>query len=122
MVKYSTFLSLFIISVISFVFFFVFYLRWIFDFLFHANGFVNQQADINPAEFFSSLFTPGIIISVLVLAVSTLAVRILGVVCVAKNKTISDGEKVLWVIGFIMMGFITSIVFLIMAKGKNFTT
>ena len=33
---------------------------------------------------------------------------------------VKDGEKALWIIGFILMGFITAIVFLIMAKGKKF--
>jgi tetrahydromethanopterin S-methyltransferase subunit F len=39
---------------------------------------------------------------------------------VAKNSSVSDGEKALWIIGFIIMGFVTAIVFLIMAKDKKF--
>jgi type III secretory pathway component EscV len=34
---------------------------------------------------------------------------------------IGDGEKALWIIGFIIMGFITCIVFLVLAKGKKLT-
>ena len=56
----------------------------------------------------------------LVLGLSSLAYRILGIVYVAKSKTVSDGEKALWIVGFIIMGFITGIVFLVMAKGRKF--
>ena len=45
------------------------------------------------------------------MALTGLAYRILGIVYTVRNKTVSDGEKALWIIGFILMGFVTSIVF-----------
>jgi hypothetical protein len=59
------------------------------------------------------------IISLIVFGISNLACRIMGIVAVAKSKTVSDGEKALWIIGFVLLSFITSIVFLIMAKGRG---
>jgi len=52
--------------------------------------------------------------------VTSLTSRIMGIVAVAKSKTVADGEKALWIVGFALMSFITSIIFLIMAKGKGF--
>lgn len=74
----------------------------------------------NPIGIFSTIFSPQVVISGLVLALSSLAYRIQGIVYVARNKTVSDGEKALWIVGFILMGFVTAIVFLIMAKGRKF--
>lgn len=51
---------------------------------------------------------------------SSLTCSIPGIVHVARNKTIKYAEKVLWIIGFMLIGFVTAIVFLIMAKGRNF--
>jgi len=74
----------------------------------------------DPMATLSTIFSPQVIISGLILAISSLAYRIIGIVYVAKNKIVTDGEKALWIVGFILMGFITSIVFLIMAKGRKF--
>ena len=83
---------------------------------FHAE----EYADSDPIRVITTIFSPTVIISGMILGFSNLIYRILGIVYVAKNKTVSDGEKALWIIGFIIMGFITGIVFLIMAKGKKF--
>ena len=48
-----------------------------------------------------------------------LTYRILGIVHVARTKIISDGEKALWIVGFVILGFITAIVFLVMAKSRK---
>jgi hypothetical protein len=86
----------------------------------HADDFSRHRSYETPFEFFSTIFTAGIIISFAVMSLCSLAARILGIVSVVKNKMVSDAEKALWVIGFIMMGFVTAIVFLILAKGKKF--
>lgn len=67
-----------------------------------------------------TIFSAQVIISGLILGFSSLTYRILGIVHVARNKTVKDGEKALWIIGFILMGFVTAIVFLVMAKGRRF--
>jgi hypothetical protein len=114
--KYNTFLAVFIISAIAFIFFFIFYLNAIFGIVFH----LHEHTEPDPFEIFSTIFSPAVIISAIVLGVTSLVYRILGIVYVAKNKIVSDGEKALWIIGFILMGFVTAIVFLVMAKGRKF--
>ena len=115
MSKYNTFLTFFIISIVALIFFMIFYMSVIFSLVFHA-----QEYETDPLRVVSTIFSPTVIISGIILGFSSLIYRILGIVYVAKNKTVSDGEKALWIIGFIIMGFITGIVFLIMAKGKKF--
>lgn len=118
MTKYNTFLFLFIVSVVALIVFLVFYMQAIFGFAIHLNEFERQQP--NPFDIFSRIFSPHVIISGVIMAFSSLAYRILGIVYVAKNKTVKDGEKALWIVGFIIMGFVTAIVFLVMAKGRKF--
>ena len=118
MSKYTTFLSLFIVSVIAVTFFMFFYMQGIFGIISHVDELENAAP--NPLQIFSTIFSPALIISLLILIVSGLAYRIMGIVFVAKNKTVTDGEKALWIVGFVLMGFVTGIVFLIMAKGRKY--
>jgi tellurite resistance protein TehA-like permease len=118
MTKYNTFLTVFIIAVIAMIVFFIFYFQAIFGFMRTMQEFRNEQP--NPFYIFNTIFTPQVIISAIVLGFSSLTYRILGIVHVAKNKTVKDGEKALWIVGFILMGFVTAIVFLVMAKGRKF--
>ncbi len=116
--KYNTFLTVFIISAVALIFFMVFYIQGIFGLV--ANMDELKGEDPNPFLILNTIFSPAVIISAIVLGFSSLAYRILGIVHVARNKTVKDGEKALWIVGFIIMGFITGIVFLVMAKGKKF--
>ncbi len=116
MTKYNTFLTFFILSVFSLIFFLIFYLQGIFTFAMNAH----EYTDPNPFNIFSTIFNPTVIISGVIMVITSLIYRVLGIVYVANNKTASDGEKALWIIGFIIMGFVTAIVFLIMAKGRKF--
>ncbi len=88
----------------------------IFSIVLHVQGY----SDHDPFEILKNIFSIPVIISFSVLVLSNLANRIMGIVAVAKNNTVSDGEKTLWIVGFVLLSFITSIVFLIMAKGKGF--
>jgi tellurite resistance protein TehA-like permease len=116
--KYNTFLTVFIISLVALIVFIVFYAQAIFNLVNTLDGF--DKEDPSPVLILNTLFNPSVLISALLLGLSSLAYRILGIVHVAKNKTVKDGEKALWIIGFIIMGFITAIVFLAMAKGRKF--
>ena len=118
MIKYNTFLALFIISVIAFIVFMSFYVSSIFSLMLHAQ----EYSDDHSFEILKSIFSLPVIISLIVLALSSLAIRIMGIVTVAKSNTVSDGEKALWIIGFVLLSFITSIVFLVMAKSKGFAS
>lgn len=116
MSRYNTFLTVFIISIVALVVFLYFYISGIISVVAQAH----VQTDPDPFEIVATIFSPQILVSGLVLGLSSLAYRILGIVHVAKNKTVSDGEKALWIIGFIFMGFVTGIVFLILARGRQF--
>jgi hypothetical protein len=118
MSKYNTFLTVFIISVVALIIFMIFYLKGIFGLVGHMQEL--QGEDPNPFLILNTIFSPEVIISAMLLGLSSLAYRILGIVHVARNKTIKDGEKALWIVGFILMGFVTGIVFLVMAKGRGF--
>lgn len=118
MTKYNAFLTVFIISVVALIAFLIFYFSAIFGFAFNVHEYDSLHQ--NPIGILSNIFTPEVIISGFAMAVSSLLYRIMGIVYVARNKTVSDGEKALWIIGFIIMGFVTAIVFLIMAKGRKF--
>ena len=118
MTKYNTFLTVFIISILALIVFLVFYLQAIFGLVTTLHDLHGEEP--NPFAVLSMLFSPPVIISGVILALTSLIYRILGIVHVARNKMVKDGEKALWIIGFILMGFITAIVFLIMAKGKGF--
>ena len=116
--KYNTFLTVFIISVVTLVIFMIFYIQGIFGLVGHVDEL--QGEDPNPFLILNTIFSPEVIISAMVLGLSSLAYRILGIVHVAKSKTVKDGEKALWIVGFIIFGFVTGIVFLVMAKGRKF--
>ena len=118
MTKYNTFLTVFIISVIAMIVFLVFYMQAIFGVIRTVDEFRGDEP--SPFLIFNTIFSPQVIISAIVLGLSSLTYRILGIVHVAKSKTAGDGEKALWIVGFILMGFITAIVFLVMAKGRKF--
>ena len=118
MTKYNSFLTIFIISVIAMIVFFAVYIKAIF-------GLISVMHDLrgdepNTLAILNIMFNPAVIISGIILGFSSLIYRIMGIVYVARNKTVTDGEKAFWIIGFILMGFITGIVFLVMAKGKQF--
>jgi hypothetical protein len=118
MTKYNAFLTVFIISVVALIAFLVFYFSAIFGFAFSVHEY--DSIDRNPIGILGRIFTPAVIISGFAMAISSLLYRIQGIVYVARTKTVSDGEKALWIVGFIIMGFVTAIVFLIMAKGRKF--
>ena len=116
--KYNTFLTVFIISVIALIVFLVFYMQGIFGFVRSMHDLRGEEPD--PFFILNTIFSPQVIISAIILGITSLTYRIMGIVHVAKSKTAKDGEKALWIVGFILMGFITGIVFLVMAKGRKF--
>jgi len=116
--KYNTFLIVFIIAFIAMIVFFIFYFQAILGLIRIADEFSGDEP--SPFLIINTIFSPQVIISAIVLGFSSLTYRILGIVHVARNKTVKDGEKALWIVGFILMGFITGIVFLVMAKGRKF--
>jgi hypothetical protein len=118
MIRYKTFITLFIICIFALIVFLSFYIKAILGLVAVAD---NLREDKPSAMYvINLLFSPQVVISAIVLGLSSLAYRILGIVGVARNKIVSDGEKALWIIGFVIMGFITGIIFLALAKKKEF--
>lgn len=118
MTKYNTFLAVFIISVIALIALIICYFNAIFGLVTYLHDAHGEEP--SPITILATIFNPAVIISAVAFGLSSLFYRIIGIVCIAKNKMVSDGEKALWIIGFVLMGFITAIVFLVMAKGKKF--
>ncbi|MBC7866336.1 MAG: hypothetical protein H7X88_02270 [Gloeobacteraceae cyanobacterium ES-bin-316] len=116
MTRYNAFLTLFILSTISFFVCMGFYIQGIFSFVMRASA----THDNDPLRMFSAILSPPLIVAFAVAAISSLACRITGIVMVMKNKTVSDGEKAIWIVGFVVMYFITSIVFLVLAKSRKY--
>ncbi len=115
--RYTGFLTFFILSFVASIVFFYFYLHAIFSF---ALPFHEPHGSGDPLGIFFGIFSPQVLLSLLAMAVFSLVYRILGIVYVARNKKVSDGEKALWIVGFLLMGFVTAIVFLVMAKGRGY--
>ncbi len=80
-----------------------------------------EEASVLPVEVFRRIFSPALIISGLVLTVAGILYKVLGIVFIARNPNLESGEKAMWIIGFVMLGFITAIVFMAMASSRNLT-
>lgn len=119
--KYTAFLIAYIAFVIASVVFFAIYINQIGHFLSWAS--VNIQPDgsysENPFEVLSVIFTPNLIVSLIMMWTTALTFKIIGIVYVAKSDAVSGGEKALWIVGFCLIGFVTGIVFLILAKERK---
>lgn len=113
--KYKIFLWTFILSVIAGVVFFIFYLQAIFSL---ARS-TYSGYDPDPFAVLGNIFTPAVVVSFVVMVLASLAYRIMAIVWIAKNKIINSSEKALWIVGFILLGFVTAIVFLILAKSRQ---
>jgi hypothetical protein len=117
--KYNVFLNLFLAATLAGIVTVIFYVYGFFNIINTARQISNSDIT-NPFEPLASIFTPQLIVAFCVAAITGLAYRIYAIVSLAKNKTVSDGEKALWVVGFVMMGFVTGIVYLVLARSKNF--
>jgi hypothetical protein len=119
MQKYATFLTLFIIAMVSSILLAGSYIYTIFNIATHAVEFGESS---NPFEVFSIFFNSASLLSLSVASIAGILYRVAGIVAVARHQTVSGGEKALWILGFIFMGFITGIVYLILAKQKGFAS
>lgn len=114
---YRIFITSFIISIVAFISFMAAYLYSIL----HMVQLFHENMPLNPDPFllFRHIFSPALVISIAVLTVSGLLYRILGIVCIARHRHMDGGEQALWIIGFVLFGFITAIVFMALASGRN---
>jgi len=116
---YRIFIAAFAISILALIIVLFSYIQALTQLLADTNG---EDGELMARNFIRSFLTPAFLISAIVLGLSSLAYRVIGIVCAARNRTIDGGEKAMWIIGFIMLGFITAIVFLVLARSRNMLT
>lgn len=114
---YRIFVIAFIVSALALVVFAYYYVHLITDLV--------QATDAPgagyPQSVFRDLFSPGIIIPGIILGVCSLLYRILGIIFIARNPLLEGGEKVIWILGFVGLGFITGIIFMATASSRALT-
>lgn len=113
---YRIFVFAFILSALALGIFLYFYIHMITDLVTMSDASV-----VEPAAVFRRLFAPTIIIPAIVLGISSLLYRVLGIVFIARNPLLESGEKVVWILGFVLLGFITGIVFMVTASSRALT-
>lgn len=118
MTRFQLSLALFLVSIIAGVIVGITWIQSIFQIVKDSPEY-NDDAT-SAFQVLSTLFSPGLIVSLVILCLSSLAFRILAIVHVASAKTIQTGEKALWIIGLIIMGFITGILYLVFSYQKRF--
>lgn len=111
---YRIFILAFVLSIVAFVVVMISYVNGIMDVVRIAQHGNEEMA----SEILKTIFSPLFIISCLVLGICSLLYRVLGIVFVVKSNA-EGGEKALWIIGFILIGFITAIIFMAVAKSRN---
>ncbi len=73
----------------------------------------------NPEEVLRIFFNPALILSGAIAFIASITNRIAGIILIAGNKTMKEGERVLWILGFILMNVVTNIVFLALKNTRN---
>ncbi len=111
---YRIFILAFVLSIVAFVVVMISYVNGIMDVVRISQHGNEEMA----SEILKTIFSPLFIISCLVLGICSLLYRVLGIVFVVKSNA-EGGEKALWIIGFILIGFITAIIFMAVAKSRN---
>jgi predicted permease len=115
MTQYRIFIAAFIISIISMVVFFATY----FSGLMNLMRMTAHNDGMDPFYFFKTIFSPLMLISLAVLMISGLLYKVLGIIFVARNSKLQGGEQAIWIIGFVLFGFITAIVFMAIGKSRG---
>lgn len=82
-----------------------------------SNGTLASPPD--PERILHLFFNPALIISGALSGIAAVTNMILGIIIVAGNKKMQEGERVLWILGFILMNVITNILFLALRKSRN---
>lgn len=111
----------FILSVLAGIIFIIFYSTAIITLISsieHASdGQVTTPPD--PEAILRIFFNPALFISGAIAGIASVTNRIIGIILVAGNKTMKEGERVLWILGFILINMVTNILFLALRKSRN---
>ncbi|RQO30563.1 hypothetical protein DBR32_13480 [Taibaiella sp. KBW10] len=120
---YKLFITAFVLSIVSGIIFFAAYMSGIFELITlmpnTGEPSLNEPYMGNPFLLFKTLLSPTLIVSLIVLSISSLLNKVLGIVFIARNPTISEGTKVIWILGFVFASFIASIVFFVLRRSNN---
>lgn len=117
---YHLLIVTFILSNIAGILLVVFYFQAIADLFGGLDAMaIGAPQEPDPSDVFRFFFGPKIVLSFLVLTVSSLANTIIGIVLIARNRTVSPDAKVLWILGFILLGFVTNIVFFALRRSND---
>lgn len=115
----------FILSLLAGIVFFIFYGSVIISLIGNVQDFSNQiqeNAPPDPEAILRLFFNPALIISGAIAGIASVTNRIIGIILIAGNKTMQEGERVLWILGFILMNIVTNIVFLALKNTRNLVT
>ncbi|MFA6057163.1 MAG: hypothetical protein WC756_03110 [Taibaiella sp.] len=115
--QYRLFIAAFIISIVAMVIFFATYFNGLMNVMHVAVH--NEGIPVDPFYFFKTLFSPLMLTALAVLIISGLLYKVLGIIFVARNPKLPGGEQAIWIIGFVLFGFITAIVFMAIGKSRG---
>lgn len=111
----------FILSLLAGILFTIFYGAAIITLIgsieYAPDGTVTNPPD--PEAILRIFFNPVLFISGAIAGIASITNRIIGIILVAGNKTMKEGERVLWILGFILMNIVTNILFLALRKSRN---
>lgn len=115
MQKLNSFITVFIIAIVATGVFLVFYFKAFFALSFHDELYNSGEFD----PFFDVILNPQLIISGIVMGIANIAYRALAIYYVSKTPSINQGEKIMWILGFVCFGFVTAIVFILIARNRR---
>lgn len=114
--QFRLFIAAFIANILSMIVFFAAYFNGLMNLVRVATD--NKGISVDPFYFLKAIFSPLMLISLAVLFISGLLYRVLGIIFVARNSKLQGGEQAIWIIGFVLFGFITAIVFMALGKSR----
>lgn len=118
--QYRIFIASFMISIAAMIAFFATYFNGLINVMRAVSH--SEGMPMDPFYFFKMIFSPLMLITLAVLIISGLLYKVLGIIFVARNAKIPGGEQAIWIIGFVLFGFITAIVFIAIGKSRGLVT
>lgn len=73
----------------------------------------------SPEEIINIFFSPILLISAMLALLAGLANTIIGIIITVSNTSMRSQNRVFWILGFILFGFITNIVFFALKNSNN---
>ena len=77
------------------------------------------QMGPSPEEILNLFTSPILLISFVIALLASLANKIIGIIITVSNTSMRSNHRVFWILGFILFGFITNIVFFALKNSNN---